>query len=183
LSAEDLNDTSIQIIDPKLDLTAATGLGSAIGRSFNFLGGQIAGEILGTPGIIAKDTAAASAALNALAQFTERYFLDKKTLAKEFENLQQELVRPSAARTDAGALEALNSTRNILLAEQQQVADVIQRPTNYTNASVSKARQLDRYLRQLLDNYDIAITSYQQGLGLSPGGTGSTANPADFHRQ
>jgi hypothetical protein len=157
-----MNVTALAIIDPAVDLTQATGLLSWLLRGVNVLGEQ-ASEFIGGTGTAFVDTAEGGAALNALAQATSRFYIEGRTLALEFANLQQELVRPKALRTDQAAIRSLSSQRDLLQGELQRVQDLISNPQRYTNADISRARQLETYAQQLLQTYDEALRAYGVG--------------------
>ena len=163
IQTNDLLELSSEIMDPTVDLRQGTGLLSGLKRGINWAGSQIAGEAnLGT-GVLFKDTAEGSAALNSLAQFTERFYIEGRTLAREFENLQAELVRPSAVRSDSQALEKLSAQRNLLDAYDKRLEQIVRNPRSYTETQVAKANDMKLYLSQLLGAYDTAIGIYEGG--------------------
>jgi hypothetical protein len=179
IQTNDLLELSSQIMDPTVDLRQGTGLLSGLARGINWAGSQIAGETGLGKGVLFKDTAEGSAALNSLAQFTERFYIEGRTLAREFENLQAELVRPSAIRTDSQALEKLSSQRNLLDAYDRRLEAIVTNPRSYTEAQVAKANDMKLYLSQLLGAYDTAISIYEGGPQTSLEGK---PDPASFRR-
>jgi len=179
IQTNDLLELSSEIMDPTVDLRQGTGLLSGLKRGINWAGSQIAGETgLGT-GVLFKDTAEGSAALNSLAQFTERFYIEGRTLAREFENLQAELVRPSALRSDNEALEKLSAQRNLLDAYDKRLERIVTNPRSYTEAQVAKANDMKLYLSQLLGAYDTAIGIYEGGPQTSLEGK---PDPSSFRR-
>ena len=163
IQTNDLLELSSEIMDPTVDLRQGTGLLSGLKRGINWAGSQIAGETGLGKGVLFKDTAEGSAALNSLAQFTERFYIEGRTLAREFENLQAELVRPSALRSDNEALEKLSAQRNLLDAYDKRLERIVTNPRSYTEAQVAKANDMKLYLSQLLGAYDTAIGIYEGG--------------------
>jgi hypothetical protein len=179
LRSEDVKRMGLAILDSNnVDLGAATGFLSTFARGINFLGEQFA-DVFGGTGTVFTETADASAALNTLAQATRRFYIEGRTLAKEFELLQQEIPTFSGLRTDRDARQALENQRGLLEGELARVRDVLENPRSYTNADISKARQLEAYASQLLATYDQFIGSYR---GLDGGTAGTKPNPADFRR-
>jgi len=179
IQTKDLLELSSEIMKPTVDLRQATGLLSGLKRGINWAGSQIAGETGLGKGVLFKDTAEGSAALNSLAQFTERFYIEGRTLAKEFENLQAELVRPAAVRSDSQALENLSSQRNLLDAYDRRLEEIVRNPRSYTEAQVAKANDMKLYLSQLLGAYDTAISIYEGGPQTSLEGK---PDPASFRR-
>lgn len=179
IQTNDLLELSSEIMKPTVDLRQATGLLSGLKRGINWAGSQIAGETGLGKGVLFKDTAEGSAALNSLAQFTERFYIEGRTLAKEFENLQAELVRPAAMRSDSQALEKLSSQRNLLDAYDKRLEQIVRNPRSYTEAQVAKANDMKLYLSQLLGAYDTAIGIYEGGPQTSLEGK---PDPSSFRR-
>jgi hypothetical protein len=173
-SGENLNTFESLIIDPNVSLNAATGLMSGLKRGINYAFEQTFGETpLGAGSTVFKDTSEGSKALLSLRQATSRFLIEGKTLAKEFEQMQAELVDPSMFTSDIDALNSLKAQRSLLTDQRARVQEVIKNPRRFTNPDVSKARELAIYAGQLLSAYDSAITSYQRGLRLE--GSGDTS--------
>lgn len=179
IQTNDLLELSSEIMDPTVDLRQATGLLSGLKRGINWAGSQLAGETGLGRGVMFKDTAEGSAALNSLAQFTERFYIEGRTLAREFENLQAELVRPSAIRTDDQALQKLSSQRNLLDAYEKRLDSIVTNPRSYTEMQVAKANDMKLYLSQLIGAYDTAIGIYEGGPQTSLEGK---PDPSSFRR-
>jgi hypothetical protein len=179
-SGENLNTFESLIIDPNVSLNAATGLMSGLKRGINYAFEQTFGETpLGAGSTVFKDTSEGSKALLSLRQATSRFLIEGKTLAKEFEQMQAELVDPSMFTSDIDALNSLKAQRSLLTDQRARVQEVIKNPRRFTNPDVSKARELAIYAGQLLSAYDSAITSYQRGLGLENSGETSGRPPID----
>jgi len=171
LRPEEMQSMGLALLDiNNVDLGAATGFVSTLARSINFLGEQVA-EVAGGEGTVFTQTAEASGALNALAQATRRFYLEGRTLAREFENLEREIPTFSGFLTDANARRALGRQRALLEGELERVMDVIENPRQYTNADISKARQMQGYASQLLATYDQFLQAYQ---GANRSGTATT---------
>jgi hypothetical protein len=175
--AQDFEVAGLAIIDPTTDLRAATGFVSAFGRGINFLGEQLS-EVLGGTGTAFVDTAEGSQALKSLAQATNRFYIEGRTLAREFENLQAELVKPSANWTDADAIRALSAQRDLLEGDLARVQTMFENPQRYNDTTLSRARELEIYAQQLLTTYDNAIRAYGAASG---GGSGSLPTLQDLY--
>jgi len=175
--AQDFEVAGLAIIDPTTDLRAATGFVSAFGRGINFLGEQLS-EVLGGTGTAFVDTAEGSQALKSLAQATNRFYIEGRTLAREFENLQAELVQPSANWTDADAIRALSAQRDLLEGDLARVQTMFENPQRYNDTTLSRARELEIYAQQLLTTYDNAIRAYGAASG---GGSGSLPTLQDLY--
>jgi hypothetical protein len=150
-----------------VDLGAATGLLSPFARTVNLIGEQVA-EFVGGTGTVFTQTAQASSALNTLAAATRRFYIEGRTLAKEFEELLQEIPKYSGFASDAATRRALTQQRNLLEGNLRRVEDVLENPERYTNKDISEARQLKTYADQLLVTYDEFIKAYSR---LDGGGT------------
>jgi hypothetical protein len=171
LRPEEMQSMGLALLDiNNVDLGAATGFVSTLARSINFLGEQVA-EVAGGEGTVFTQTAEASGALNALAQATRRFYLEGRTLAREFENLEREIPTFSGFLTDANARRTLGRQRALLEGELERVMDVIENPRQYTNVDISKARQMQVYASQLLATYDQFLQAYQ---GANRSGTAPT---------
>ena len=144
-----------------VDLGAATGILSPLARTVNLLGEQVA-EFVGGTGTVFTQTAQASSALNTLAAATRRFYIEGRTLAKEFEQLLQEIPTYSGLMSDAAARRALTQQRNLLEGNLRRVEDVLENPERYTNKDISDARQLKTYADQLLVTYDEFIKAYSR---------------------
>jgi hypothetical protein len=144
-----------------VDLGAATGLLSPLARTVNLLGEQVA-EFVGGTGTVFTQTAQASSALNTLAAATRRFYIEGRTLAKEFEQLLQEIPTYSGVASDAATRRALTQQRNLLEGNLRRVEDVLENPERYTNKDISDARQLKTYADQLLVTYDEFIKAYSR---------------------
>jgi hypothetical protein len=144
-----------------VDLGAATGLLSPLARTVNLLGEQVA-EFVGGTGTVFTQTAQASSALNTLAAATRRFYIEGRTLAKEFEQLQEEIPTYSGVASDAATRRALTQQRNLLEGNLRRVEDVLENPERYTNKDISEARQLKTYADQLLVTYDEFIKAYSR---------------------
>jgi hypothetical protein len=159
-TAEDIEVMGLNILDPSINLSAATGLLAPIQRTINFIGEQLAEFVGGGTGTAFVDTAEGSQALNTLAQATNRFYLAGKTLALEFSQLQEELVRPEALRSDQSAIRALTAQRGLLEGDLNRLEQVLANPRRYTNADVSQATEMRDYALQLLLTYDMYINAY-----------------------
>jgi predicted nucleotidyltransferase len=144
-----------------VDLGAATGLLSPFARTVNLIGEQVA-EFVGGTGTVFTQTAQASSALNTLAAATRRFYIEGRTLAKEFEELLQEIPKYSGFASDAATRRALTQQRNLLEGNLRRVEDVLENPERYTNKDISEARQLKTYADQLLVTYDEFIKAYSR---------------------
>jgi hypothetical protein len=144
-----------------VDLGAATGILSPLARTVNLLGEQVA-EFVGGTGTVFTQTAQASSALNTLAAATRRFYIEGRTLAKEFEELLQEIPKYSGFASDAATRRALTQQRNLLEGNLRRVEDVLENPERYTNKDISEARQLKTYADQLLVTYDEFIKAYSR---------------------
>jgi hypothetical protein len=159
-TAEDIEVMGLNILDPSINLSAATGLLAPIQRTINFIGEQLAEFVGGGTGTAFVDTAEGSQALNTLAQATNRFYLAGKTLALEFSQLQEELVRPEGLRSDQSAIRALTAQRGLLEGDLNRLEQVLANPRRYTNADVSQATEMRDYALQLLLTYDMYINAY-----------------------
>jgi hypothetical protein len=159
-TAEDIEVMGLNILDPSIDLSAATGLLAPVQRTINFIGEQLADVAGGGTGTAFVDTAEGTQALNTLAQATNRFYLAGRTLALEFSQLQQELVRPEGLRTDQSAIRALTAQRGLLEGDLNRLEQVLANPRRYTTADVSQATAMRDYALQLLLTYDTYINAY-----------------------
>jgi len=175
-AAEDQDIGEVAKLLRDADLEAATGVLGSLGRGVNFILESTFGEVVpGVTGTFFTSSENGAKALNALAQATSRFYLEGRTLAREFENLEQELVRPSPTLTDAAAIRGLEATRAQVVDLLKVLENISNNPRDYSPTEVSNARKTLAYGRELVKTYDSALEGY---------GTGAAERPkaADFFR-
>ncbi len=171
---QELGEISKQLM--RSDLEAATGLLGSVQRGINFAVESTVGELVpGVSGTVFTASEGGANALNALAQATSRFYIEGRTLAREFENLEQELVRPGPGMTDAAAQRQLATVRASLADQMTVLRGIVSNPRDYSPAEISNARKLIAYGDALISTYDSALKSY---------GTGGARRPRaeDFFR-
>ena len=167
-----------KIIDGDVDLTKATGFGSTINMGFRWIAGQIA-EIGPGSGDILSETSQGKKMLNALANATEGFLreavsgdrLDKETIAL----IRQDIMRPTGFVTDANAVGQLRQTRDTMLSAKEEQRTIVNSPRGtFKDDQVAKARRTILMINKLVNNYNIAIRSYERFGGLAKQGSGSS---------
>ncbi len=148
----------------RADLEAATGLFGSLQRGINFAVESTVGELVpGVSGTVFTASEGGANALNALAQATSRFYIEGRTLAREFENLEQELVRPGPGMTDAAAQRQLATVRASLADQMTVLRGIVSNPRDYSPAEISNARKLIAFGDALIGTYDAALGSYGAG--------------------
>jgi hypothetical protein len=167
VSDEDGEKAYQNIISEEVDLSDATGFVSSLKRAGKFLAGQAAELNIGT-GDVFKNTSIGSKQLNALAQATKRFYREAQTdrlPVAELAQLEKELLRPSGLRTDADARDQLDVTKTVLIKTAQEIQKVIDKPSDFRDVSIDKARKNLIITNGLIDEYTRAINSYDKALG------------------
>jgi hypothetical protein len=148
----------------RADLEAATGLLGSVQRGINLVVESTVGELVpGVSGTVFVASEGGANALDALAQATSRFYIEGRTLAREFENLERELVRPRPGMTDAGAQRQLATVRASLADQMTVLRGIVSNPRDYSPAEISNARKLIAYGDALISTYDSALGSYGAG--------------------
>jgi hypothetical protein len=171
---QELGEIAKQLL--RADLEAATGLFGSLQRGINFAVESTVGELVpGVSGTVFTASEGGANALNALAQATSRFYIEGRTLAREFENLEQELVRPGPGMTDAAAQRQLATVRASLADQMTVLRGIVSNSQEFEEAQVSNARKLIAYGDALINTYDAALGSYSAGEAGRP-------SAADFDR-
>lgn len=168
-AAEDTDLGEVSKLLRDADLESATGVLASLGRGVNFVLESTIGEVVpGASGTFFTGSENGAKALNALAQATERFYLEGRTLSAELERLQRELVRPSPGLTDAAAIRGLQATRASLLDQLRVLEGISTNPRDYSSTEVSNARRTLAYGRELVKTYDSALRGYGMGAAERP---------------
>ena len=139
------------------------------------MAGQISELGVGTRDVLTQ-TSQARKMLNALANVTEGFLreavsndrLDKDTIAL----VRRDILRPTGTMTDANAYSQLKQTQQTIRAKLDEKRIVVNNPGQYTESQVTKARETINMMKALINNYGIAINSYEKFGGF--GDKGST---------
>ena len=162
------------VIDEGVDLTQGTGVMSTVNTALRWVAGQISEIGVGT-GDVLTQTSQARKMLNALANVTEGFLreavsndrLDKDTIAL----VRRDILRPTGTMTDANAYSQLKQTQQTIRAKLDEKRIVVNNPGEYTESQVTKARETINMMKALINNYGIAINSYEKFGGFSDKGS------------
>ena len=157
-----------RIVEPGLDLTKGTGLLRGP-REFARSGTSYLKEVTGSgfeP--IFGETAEAATQLTTLGNVTQRFIRESvggRALKDEIQALAQELAKPQGIETRERTYEKLVNMRNQLMEIQDFAMSMVDTPEKFRQTDLVQARKDLRLLQPLLENYDVAITSFEQQLG------------------
>jgi len=155
-----------RIIEPGIDLTKGTGL--LRGPREAFRGATSYGKELGLgfeP--VFGETAEAATQLTTLGNVTQRFIRESvggRALKDEIQALAEELAKPEGIQTRERTYEKLVNMRNQLMEIQDFAMSMVDTPEKFRQADLVQARKDLRLLQPLLENYDVAITSFEQNL-------------------
>ncbi|MGB1651456.1 MAG: hypothetical protein ACPHEP_10535, partial [Acidimicrobiales bacterium] len=157
-----------RIIEPGIDLTQGTGLlrgpreaVRGVSSYAQELGGFDYEPVFG-------ETAEAATQLTTLGNVTQRFIRESvggRALKDEIQALAEELAKPEGIQTRERTYEKLVNMRNQLMEIQDFAMSMVDTPEKFRQADLVQARKDLRLLQPLLENYDIAITSFEQNLG------------------
>jgi hypothetical protein len=164
------------VIDEGVDLTQGTGVMSTVNTAMRWIAGQISEFGVGK-GDILSDTSSARKMLNALANVTEGFLreavsndrLDKDTIAI----VRRDILRPTGGMTDANAYAQLKQTQQTIRAKLDEKRVILNNPREYTESQITKTRETVTMMKNLINNYGIALRSYEKFGGFGKGGGGS----------
>jgi hypothetical protein len=164
------------VIDEGVDLTQGTGVMSTVNTAMRWIAGQISEFGVGK-GDILTDTSSARKMLNALANVTEGFLreavsndrLDKDTIAI----VRRDILRPTGGMTDANAYAQLKQTQQTIRAKLDEKRVILNNPREYTESQITKTRETVTMMKNLINNYGIALRSYEKFGGFGKGGGGS----------
>ena len=164
------------VIDEEVDLTAGTGALSTFNTAIRWAAGQAAEFGVGT-GDVFTQTSKARKMLTALANFTEGFLrdaisnerLDKETVAL----VRADILRPSGFTTDANAYAQLKQTQQTIRAKVDEKRYILNNLRDFTEKQITKARADLVMMKALVNNYGIALRSYEKFGGFGKGGGGS----------
>tara|TARA_A100001388_G_scaffold260909_1_gene229350 strand:+ start:32338 stop:35295 length:2958 start_codon:yes stop_codon:yes gene_type:complete len=164
------------VIDEGVDLTQGTGVMSTVNTAMRWIAGQISEFGIGK-GDVLTDTSSARKMLNALANVTEGFLreavsndrLDKDTIAI----VRRDILRPTGGMTDANAYAQLKQTQQTIKAKLDEKRVILNNPSQYTTSQITKTRETVTMMKNLINNYGIALRSYEKFGGFGEGGGGS----------
>ena len=164
------------VIDEGVDLTQGTGVMSTVNTAMRWIAGQISEFGIGK-GDVLTDTSSARKMLNALANVTEGFLreavsndrLDKDTIAI----VRRDILRPTGGMTDANAYAQLKQTQQTIKAKLDEKRVILNNPREYTESQITKTRETVTMMKNLINNYGIALRSYEKFGGFGEGGGGS----------
>ena len=158
-----------------VDLTKSQDWVSTVRRFFNIGAGQLQ-PILGGSGYAGEGgriTSVADTQLDRLANHIMRvaradtegkiFVLDATLLGNEVDQF-----RPSGARTDNGARDALVTTRNSLASMWNDAQIILMSPANYDQATIVGARTLQAQVERLLAETTAAVAIYDRFITGNP---------------
>lgn len=165
------------IIDEGVDLTQGTGVLSTVNTAMRWIAGQIS-EFGYGKGDVLTQTSAARKMLNALANSTEGFLrdavsndrLDKETIAI----VRRDILRPTGGMTDANAYAQLKQTQQTIKAKLDEKRVILNNPRQFTESQITKARETVIMMKNLINNYGIAIRSYERFGGFGQQGSGAS---------
>jgi len=160
-----------RIIEPGVDLTKGTGLfrgpREAI-RGVTSYAKEV-GDVVGLGGFepVFGETAEATTQLTTLGNVTQRFIRESvggRALKDEIQALAEELAKPEGIQTRERTYEKLVNMRNQLMEIQDFAMSMVDTPEKFRQTDLVQARKDLRLLQPLLENYDLAITSFEQNL-------------------
>lgn len=157
-----------RIIDPTVDLSQGTGVLRPIKEPFRAVT-SYAKEV----GLYGRDpvfgeAAEAATQLTSLGNITQRFIRESvggRALKDEIQALADELAKPEGIQTRERAYEKLVNMRNQLLELEDFAQSMIDTPEKFARSDLTQARKDIRLLQPLLENYDLAIGSFENALG------------------
>jgi len=157
-----------RIIDPTVDLSQGTGVLRPIKEPFRAVT-SYAKEV----GLYGRDpvfgeAAEAATQLTSLGNITQRFIRESvggRALKDEIQALADELAKPEGIQTRERAYEKLVNMRNQLLELEDFAQSMIDTPEKFARGDLTQARKDLRLLQPLLENYDLAIGSFEKALG------------------
>jgi hypothetical protein len=164
------------VIDEGVDLTQGTGVLSTVNTAMRWIAGQISEFGVGQ-GDVLTQTSSARKMLNALANSTEGFLrdavsndrLDKETIAI----VRRDILRPTGTMTDANAYAQLKQTQQTIRAKLDEKRMILNNPREFTETQITKARESVIMMKNLINNYGIALRSYEKFGGFGKGSGGS----------
>ena len=160
-----------RIIEPGVDLTKGTGLLRGPREAVRGVSsyakelGNVVG--LGDFEPVFGETAEAATQLTTLGNVTQRFIRESvggRALKDEIQALAEELAKPEGIQTRERTYEKLVNMRNQLMEIQDFAMSMVDTPEKFRQADLVQARKDLRLLQPLLENYDLAITSFEQNL-------------------
>jgi hypothetical protein len=157
-----------RIIEPGVDLTQGTGFLRPLKEPFRAATSYAkeAGLYGGEP--VFGEAAEATAQLTTLGNVTQRFIRESvggRALKDEIQALAEELAKPEGVQTRERTYEKLVNMRNQLMEIQDFAISMVDTPEKFRQTDLVQARKDLRLLQPLLENYDVAITSFEQQLG------------------
>ena len=157
-----------RIIDPTVDLSQGAGLLRPIKEPF-----RAATSYAKEVGLYGRDpvfgeAAEAATQLTSLGNITQRFIRESvggRALKDEIQALADELAKPEGIQTRERAYEKLVNMRNQLLELEDFAQSIIDTPEKFARSDLTQARKDIRLLQPLLENYDLAIGSFESALG------------------
>lgn len=157
-----------RIVEPGVDLTQGTGLLRGPREAVR-AASSYAKELTGSDfEPVFGETAEAATQLTTLGNVTQRFIRESvggRALKDEIQALAEELAKPEGIQTRERTYEKLVNMRNQLMEIQDFASSMVDTPEKFRQADLVQARKDLRLLQPLLDNYDLAITSFEQQLG------------------
>lgn len=157
-----------RIVEPGIDLTQGTGLLRGPREAVRGVS-SYAKELTGADfEPVFGETAEAVTQLTTLGNVTQRFIRESvggRALKDEIQALAEELAKPEGIQTRERTYEKLINMRNQLMEIQDFAMSMVDTPEKFRQADLVQARKDLRLLQPLLENYDIAITSFEQNLG------------------
>jgi len=157
-----------RIIEPGVDLTQGTGFLRPLKEPFRAATSYAkeAGLYGGEP--VFGEAAEAATQLTTLGNVTQRFIRESvggRALKDEIQALAEELAKPEGMQTRERTYEKLVNMRNQLMEIQDFAISMVDTPEKFRQTDLVQARKDLRLLQPLLENYDVAITSFEQQLG------------------
>ena len=157
-----------RIVEPGVDLTQGTGLLRGPREAIR-AGSSYAKELTGSDfEPVFGETAEAATQLTTLGNVTQRFIRESvggRALKDEIQALAEELAKPEGIQTRERTYEKLVNMRNQLMEIQDFAISMVDTPEKFRQTDLVQARKDLRLLQPLLENYDVAITSFEQQLG------------------
>lgn len=157
-----------RIVEPGVDLTQGTGFLRPLKEPFRAATSYAkeAGLYGGEP--VFGEAAEAATQLTTLGNVTQRFIRESvggRALKDEIQALAEELAKPEGMQTRERTYEKLVNMRNQLMEIQDFAISMVDTPEKFRQTDLVQARKDLRLLQPLLENYDVAITSFEQQLG------------------
>jgi len=157
-----------RIVEPGVDLTQGTGLLRGPREAVR-AASSYAKELTGSDfEPVFGETAEAATQLTTLGNVTQRFIRESvggRALKDEIQALAEELAKPEGIQTRERTYEKLVNMRNQLMEIQDFAISMVDTPEKFRQTDLVQARKDLRLLQPLLENYDVAITSFEQQLG------------------